>query len=124
MTLPEKLETVELETSPEMALAYGELTADMNPIHIDAGFAAGTPFGRPITHGTMALNLILLAAERSFGRTRAGRLDIRFARPVPVGATVRASGRLADAAKGIYDVVVETADGVRAIEGTLTVGQP
>jgi len=121
--LPERLATVELETCPEMAQAYGELTNDFNPIHTDPEFAARTPFGRPITHGTMALNLVLLAAERSFGGAcPALGLAIRFVKPVPVGARVRTTGTLADPARGIYDVHVDTEDGTRAIEGTLTVG--
>lgn len=120
--LPEALEPVTLATTPETARAYAELTGDFNPIHLDPGFAASTPFGRPIAHGTMALNLVLVAAARTFGAARVpGALAVRFVRPVPVGATVRAGGRLADAASGTYEVFVETDDGVRAIEGTLTV---
>jgi 3-hydroxybutyryl-CoA dehydratase len=124
-TLPERLATVELETSPEMAQAYAELTSDFNPVHTDPGFAAGTPFGRPITHGTMALNLVLLAAERTFGDALPPvDLAVRFVKPVPVGTTVRATGALADPALGIYNVHVDTEDGARAIEGTLIVGRP
>lgn len=120
--LPEDLQTVELTTSPAMARAYAELTADFNPIHLDPAFAADTPFSRPIAHGTMALNLILVAAARTFGRTRRpSDLAVRFVKPVPVGATIRAAGRLADPAHGLYEVFVETDEGVRAIEGTLTV---
>lgn len=120
--LPEALEPVALATSPEMARAYAALTGDFNPIHIDADFAATTPFGRPIAHGTMAMNLVLLAVARTFGPARTpGALAVRFVKPVPVGATVHAAGRLSDAASGTYEVFVETDAGVRAIEGTLTV---
>lgn len=117
--LPETFQPVTLATTAEMANAYAGLTDDFNPIHLDPDFAAATPFGRPIIHGTMALNLVLIAAGRSLGpRHRPGRLDVRFARPVPVGATIRAGGRLAGAS---YEVFVEMADGTRAIEGTLDV---
>lgn len=120
--LPAKLTPLELATSHETALAYGELTADFNPIHIDPDFAARTPFGRPIAHGTMALNLVLEAAARTFGRDRPlGDLAIRFVKPVPVGAVMRATGRLTDPGSGTYDIFVETSDGVRTLEGKLRV---
>lgn len=122
--LPASLLTLELQTAPETTRAYAELTADLNPIHLDAGFAANTAFGRPILHGTMALNLILEAAARTFGRACAVTgLAIRFLKPVPVGETIRAGGALADATAGAYEVWVETATGLRALEGTLTIAR-
>ena len=35
---------------PEVILAYGELTDDMNPIHIDPVYAAGTAKGQSLTY--------------------------------------------------------------------------
>lgn len=120
-TLPRTLEPVELATTPETASAYAELTDDFNPLHLDAEFAATTPFGRPIAHGTMALNLVLLSAARSLGPAwQVDDLSVRFVAPVPVGARVRAGGRLANAENATYEVFVETDDGARVIEGTLT----
>lgn len=121
-TLPGEIAPLALAASQDMVLAYAELTDDFNPIHVDPAFAAETPFGGPIAHGTMALTLVLVAVQRSLGRPVSG-LEIRFVKPVPVGATIRAGGRLADAARGAYEVFVETDTGVRALEGTLTVGR-
>lgn len=121
-SLPGEIAPLALAASQDMVRAYAELTDDFNPIHVDPAFAAGTPFGGLIAHGTMALNLLLVAAERGLGRPVGG-LEIRFVKPVPVGATIRAGGRLADAARGTYEVFVETDAGVRALEGTLTVGK-
>ncbi len=121
--LPAEIDSLVLTTSHDMARAYAELTADFNPIHLDPEFAAGTLFGHPIAHGTMALNLLLEAARRTFGGNRpAATFAIRFVKPVPIGETVRTIGRLSDAARGIYDVAVETEAGIRTLEGTLTVG--
>ena len=122
-SFPAALQTVELTTSLETTLAYAELTADFNPIHVDPEFAARTPYGTPIAHGTMALNLVLEAAVRTFGRARPpGALAVRFVRPVPVGRTIRAGGTLVDPSRGAYAVFVEMDDGTRTLEGTLTAG--
>jgi len=34
--------------------AFARITGDNNPIHIDAEYAAKTPFGRPIVHGFLS----------------------------------------------------------------------
>jgi len=34
--------------------AFAKITGDNNPIHIDAEYAAKTPFGRPIVHGFLS----------------------------------------------------------------------
>eukprot|EP00753_Platysulcus_tardus_P022650 PLAT9860.1.p1 GENE.PLAT9860.1~~PLAT9860.1.p1 ORF type:complete len:233 (-),score=98.53 PLAT9860.1:42-689(-) len=33
--------------------AFGEVSGDRNPLHLDADYAAKTPFGRPIVHGML-----------------------------------------------------------------------
>lgn len=33
--------------------AFAQVTGDTNPLHLDAGFAATTPFKRPIIHGML-----------------------------------------------------------------------
>jgi len=37
---------------------FAELTGDYNPIHMDAEYAATTPFGRRIAHGALSASLI------------------------------------------------------------------
>jgi acyl dehydratase len=36
-------------------LTFAELTGDLNPLHVDPGYAEKTPFRRPIAHGLLAL---------------------------------------------------------------------
>lgn len=38
----------------EQVNTFAEITGDRNPIHIDAAYAATTPFGRPIVHGFLS----------------------------------------------------------------------
>jgi acyl dehydratase len=122
--LPGSIAPLELATGTESARAYAELTADFNPIHLDPDFAAGTPFGFPIIHGTMALNLVLEAARHSLGPELECRsLEIRFSAPCPVGETILAAGMLSDPASGTYDIFVETRNGVRTLQGTMVVGR-
>lgn len=124
IALPRDLASASLVANPEAVARYAKLTADFNPIHLDAEFAAATPFGRPIAHGTLALNLVMEALERTFGVLPAGvRLEARFVAPVPVGCAIRAGGRLTDAATGTYEIFVETMTGERAVEGTCTLGR-
>ncbi len=120
MDLPRELRTATLKPDAAMVRQYAELTADFNPIHLDANFAASTPFQTPIVHGTMSLNLLMRAIEDTFGGTMpAADIDARFIKPVPVGTAIRAGGVL-DPATGTYQLFVETDAGQRAIEGTLS----
>lgn len=119
---PAELPRLTLETSPAKTDTYAALTNDYNPLHVDAEFAANTPFGKPIAHGTMALNLLMAA----IGKTRdpafcAGDVSIKFTAPTPVGETLTTHGVLSDAATGLYDVAVTTDSGVDVLKGTIRV---
>lgn len=123
--LPQQLQRTRLQAGPDAVQRYAELTADFNPIHLDAAFAATTAFGEPIIHGTLGLNLIVESIEKTFGALPPEvAIDVRFSRPVPVGATVHGGGRLRDPETGTYEVFVETQDGQRALEGTCVIGTP
>ena len=96
---------------------YAELSADPNPIHVDDAFARAAGFDGPIAHGTLSLGLLLRAVEEATGAWPET-LDIRFARPLPVDATVRVGGR--HVGDGHYEVFAEVVGGARTLEGTLT----
>lgn len=106
-----------LETSPETTAAYAALSNDYNPLHLDPAFAATTPFGRPIAHGAMALDLLLNAIEATFGQSGGEGLSVRFTAPVLVGERITAGG--ARSATG-FDVWVRKDDGTDVITGQLT----
>lgn len=38
--------------------AFVDLSGDANPLHVDAAYAAGTSFGRPIVHGMFLASLL------------------------------------------------------------------
>ncbi len=67
MVAPKMLHETTLLADESGIRRYAELTGDFNPIHVDPEFAATTPFGGVIAHGTMSLNLIWQAAAASLG---------------------------------------------------------
>ncbi len=121
--MPEALPPVSMTVDRAAILAYAAITDDFNPLHVDEEFAAGTPFGRPIAHGMLSLNLIWQSLRRAFGPLVPATLDVRFVRPVPQDTRVTAGGaRRADGAG--YDVWVRDAAGRDVIAGTALPGEP
>lgn len=92
---------------------FAELTGDHNPIHTDAAYAAGTPFGGTIVHGyfTLALVVPLMAEILEVTGVSTGvnyGLDrLRFPAPVRVGSRIRVTSVLAE--------VTEVAGGYQAV---------
>ncbi len=121
MDLPEILQEISLRADRQAILAYAELTGDFNPIHVDPEFAAKTPMGGVIAHGTLSLNLIWqsLAATLGARALRGATLDVRFAKPVREGEEVVAGGARMGNGEAGYEVWVRNPQGVNVIEGTV-----
>jgi acyl dehydratase len=99
--------------------AFADLTEDHNPIHVDLGHAAGTPFGGTIVHGYFTVSLLaplleeLLHVDGAALSVNYGIDKLRFPAPVPVGARFRASAELAEVteiASGVQIRVVATVE--------------
>lgn len=82
--------------------AYADVSRDRNPIHIDADYAASTPFGTRIVHGLLTLGLVVPLMAEVFEVTGSsmginyGLNRLRFPAPVPVGARIRVRGEVAE----------------------------
>lgn len=80
---------------------FARVTGDDNPIHVDADFAASTPFGTRIAHGLLTLSLVVPLMAEVFEVTEVGMginyglNKVRFPAPVPVGSRIRVSGEVA-----------------------------
>lgn len=109
-----------LTATPEIILAYGELTSDLNPLHVDPTFAARTPMGGCIAHGTMSICLIWQSLSGSLGEAESTRiaLDVRFVEPVRAGETIHAGGELQEGVADCYAVWVRGEDGADRVTGT------
>jgi len=115
---PQELSPVALDVDQAAIGRYAVVTGDYNPIHVDPEFAAKTEMGGVIAHGTMSLNLIWQALEKTLGRAvlPSVELDIRFRRPVRPGDRIEAGGTL-DESGSSYLVWARNQQGDNVIEG-------
>ena len=76
----------------DMIDGYARLTDDFNPIHVDAEYAAGTPFGKPIAHGMLTAGFVqhaLTALTTPGGISTVYHFELT--NPVPAGTEIEAS---------------------------------
>lgn len=93
-------------------LLTAEITGDHDPLHVDAAYAARTPYGRRIAHGALVLGVLSATASTIAHRAIANGAEglpvslgydrVRFLRPVFEGDTLTADYRIerVDAAAG------------------------
>jgi 3-hydroxybutyryl-CoA dehydratase len=72
---------------------YSAISLDTNPVHIDAETAKHSIFGERIAHGMLSASLIsaVLGTQLPGPGTLYMRQSLRFAAPVRIGATVKAT---------------------------------
>ncbi|MCJ7510567.1 MAG: MaoC family dehydratase [Dehalococcoidia bacterium] len=75
---------------------YARASGDFNPIHVDAAFAAQTPFGGTIAHGMLLLAYLSEMLTSAVGQAwlSGGRLKVRFKGAARPGDVVTAQGRV------------------------------
>lgn len=82
--------------SREDVAAFAALSGDTNPLHIDVGYAEGTPFKKPIVHGMLLGALVsklvgvYLPGEKCLYLSQ----SLEFHKPVFPGETVTVSGKV------------------------------
>jgi acyl dehydratase len=123
MMLPQQLTEHRMQVDRAAIRRYAHITQDYNPLHLDPEFAALTPMGGIIAHGTLSLSLLWQSLAATFGLERMTdvAMDIRFVRPVRENDWVVAGGTLT--AESGYDVWVRADGNDRSeivIAGTVT----
>jgi acyl dehydratase len=89
------------EVTQEAIDAFADVTGDHQWIHVDPERAKETPFGGTIAHGYYTLSLAPMLTEQVMSlegfafAVNYGLDKVRFPAPVPVGARVRATVKLA-----------------------------
>ncbi len=82
-------------TDADVSLFAG-ISGDLNPLHIDSEYAAGTRFGQRLVHGALSAAFI----SASLTRLGSGHVyvsqEVRFQEPVFVGDTVTATAEIVD----------------------------
>ncbi len=107
---------------------FVEITGDVNPLHVDDGFAARTRFGRRVIHGMLTASILstmvgmLLPGTGAIYRSQ----TIEFLRPVHVGDTVTAHFVVRAIDRGKHrltiDSWIENAAGERVLSGVCEAG--
>ena len=76
--------------------AFAALSGDVNPLHVDAAYAATTPFGQRVAHGMLAASLISTVVGTrlpGLGAVYLGQ-ELRFVAPTRLGDTLTATGEV------------------------------
>ena len=77
-------------------IQFSLLTANTNPIHIDANYASRTEFGRPLVNSTMTIAIVtgLAVADTSRNGFALGWADIALPAPLFAGDTLYAESEV------------------------------
>jgi 3-oxoacyl-[acyl-carrier protein] reductase len=102
-------------------LAFAAVSGDHSPLHVDAGYAATTEFGKQVVHGVLLASLFSqLVGMRVPGRHALylGQ-DLSFRRPVLVGETIRAVAKVSAKSAATRTLVLATE--IRSADGKVLV---
>lgn len=96
MEIEQDLPSIEKQVTQERIKRYAQASGDFNPVHLDAAFAAKTPFGRTIAHGMMGVAFISEMMTRAFESRwlEGGHLKMRFKAPIYAEDLVTTFGHL------------------------------
>lgn len=111
----------------EDILLFAKISADTNPLHIDAEAAKKGMFGKQVAHGILVSGLISAVLGTKLpgeGTVYLGQ-DLRFKRPVFINDTITAEVEIIELREEKRLVILKTTcvnqDGVEVISGQATV---
>lgn len=102
--------------------AFGHLSGDLNPLHMDEVFAAATPFGRRVAHGLLTGAIVSTVHTELTGPgfVYVGQ-ELRFLGPVFIGDTITVEVTVVDRKPAkrvlIMDTMVRNQAGQAVLSG-------
>ena len=130
MSTPVKLEphasaSLSKTITEEDVVAFAHLTGDVNPLHLDEGYAQRTRFGRRVAHGVFAAGLVSAVIGTRLPGPGAIYLSqsLKFVAPVFIGNTVTATVTVTKEKGRIYtlETLCTNERGERVLEGEAVV---
>jgi acyl dehydratase len=103
----------------EMLALYAQASGDLNPLHLDPGFARKAGFEDVIVHGMLGMALLGRLLSEHFAQERLRGFSARFVGIVPVGESLQCRARLDSLDNGMAGLALEavTSQGAIAITG-------
>ncbi len=102
---------------------FAAVSGDDNPIHVDAAYAATTPFRVPVAHGMFLYALVDAELQRLLPGAVTRHLELVFPEPTPVGAEVAVRVEVTPDGDGTHRVEARvTHDGHVGLRATGEVG--
>jgi hypothetical protein len=119
--------TFTIDVDEDALASFAEVSGDFNPLHVDAAFAAGTPYRHRVLHGAFCAGLV----SRMAGMHLPGKgcllhgIQLRFIAPIIPPVTLRVDGeevRHAESGGEVSVTVSDAASGKRYTEGRYEYG--
>jgi 3-hydroxybutyryl-CoA dehydratase len=109
---------------------FAGVTGDFNPLHVDAEYAKGTPFGARVAHGPLTFSLCagLLGTELPGLGTVAVSNQVSYEAPVYIGDTIAVRVEVAELDpernRATMAVTWTNQDGTQVASGSMVVKPP
>jgi len=90
--------------------AFAAFSGDWNPLHMDAAYAATTPFGERVVHGMLVASLFSTLVGMYLPGRRALFLSqtVQFAKPIKIGEPIVVKGRVHRKIDAVQMIELET----------------
>jgi acyl dehydratase len=122
VTVGTELPTIEQTSTLMTSVGYAAASGDLNPLHYDEGFAGQvSPTGGIIAHGMYSMGLASrLLTEFAGGPEQVLEVQVRFAKPWPLGSTSTFGGVVTGVEDGVASVELfgDNENGERILKGT------
>jgi acyl dehydratase len=122
VTAGTELPTIEQQATLMTSVGYAAASGDLNPLHYDQGFAGQvSPTGGIIAHGMYSMGLASrLLTQFAGDPAKVLEVQVRFAKPWPLGTSSTFGGTVTDVEDGVATVELfgDNENGDRILKGT------